>query len=194
MYLWGKKQIIMRLFMAVFFCVSQRSRISICIFLSAVFPLYMYGQIFPSDIEPAEEGAEFQLKRGFRNLILGIDFAAAQEYLRAEQYFLYRGEPDISLRLSDGQYLIDSGGKAFMERGLFQFHDGKLYIITLYLNQKELDYFQLFEQLSGRYGAPLVLNPELSRWEDSQTRIELEKPLTVRYLDVTVFQQKRAAD
>lgn len=145
---------------------------------------------------PAQEvgtqgDVETTLRRGFRNLLLGTPFGEVQELLQNDPAFQYRGEPDVSLRLSDGGTVIDTRGRVYMDRGIFQFHEAQLFAIALYLDRSRLDYFQLYEQFRERYGDPVALDPRRALWEDGQTRIELERPLTVRYLDLETFEARR---
>ncbi|MCG8477770.1 MAG: hypothetical protein MI724_01655 [Spirochaetales bacterium] len=142
----------------------------------------------------AAQDRETELRRGFREIRLGATFEEVEEHLLADTAFVYRGRADVSLRLSDGQTIIDSRGRVFVDRGLFQFADGRLYTMALYINRDRLDYFQLFEQLRTRYGDPIDLDPQRALWEDETTRIELERPLTVRYLDLAVFEARRGDD
>jgi len=135
--------------------------------------------------------AEVPLRRGFRDLLLGTPFNQAQEFLQSDPAFQYRGEPDVSLRLSDGGTVIDTRGRVYMDRGIFQFHEEQLFSIALYLDRSRLDYFQLYEQFRDRYGEPIDLDPQRALWEDQRTRIELERPLTVRYLDLETFEARR---
>lgn len=141
--------------------------------------------------EAPEGGGEASLRRGFREILLGTPFDRTQELLQADSAFQYRGEPDVSLRLSDGGTVIDTRGRVYMDRGIFQFHEGQLFSIALYLDRSRLDYFQLYEQFRGRYGEPVDLDPQRALWEDDLTRIELERPLTVRYLDLETFEARR---
>ena len=53
---------------------------------------------------------EAGLRRGYRAVELGLSFEAAQQALRQDAGFAYRGEPDVSLRLSDGQSVYRFGG------------------------------------------------------------------------------------
>ena len=46
-----------------------------------------------------------------------------------------------------------------------------------------------YNRFSGDYGRPAQLSPEFAQWEDSETRIRLDKPLRVLYLDVKTFGQ-----
>lgn len=134
---------------------------------------------------------EAELRRGYRAVELGLSFEAAQQALRQDAGFAYRGEPDVSLRLSDGQSVIDSAGNGFIRRALLQFAADELYILALYLDRRYLDYFALFGVLRERYGDPDEISPDRALWRDERTRIELERPLTVRYLDIERFEQQR---
>ncbi|POQ98202.1 hypothetical protein AU468_14295 [Alkalispirochaeta sphaeroplastigenens] len=131
------------------------------------------------------------LQRGFRELLLGLPFETIQDRLKEDLSFSYRGEPDVSMSLTSGEYVIDVRGRRYLERGLFQFHQEELYIITLYPNPQLLDYFQIFERLRSRYGEPRDLDNRRAFWEDGITRIELERPLVVRYLDLQRFLERR---
>ena len=148
--------------------------------------------------EPGESGRTADessdpptLLRGFRDLQLGLSFSEAQAVLRRDSAFNYRGPEDVSLRLSDSRTVIDSPGRGFVDRVLLQFFDESLYIITLYLNRDRLDYFQVFNRMSARYGTPTELNPQMTRWEDAATRITVERPLQVQYLDLATFERVR---
>jgi hypothetical protein len=43
--------------------------------------------------------------------------------------------------------------------------------------------------LTAKYGEPKTLDPREAVWEDETTRMSLERPLTVKYIDLTVFNQ-----
>jgi hypothetical protein len=131
------------------------------------------------------------LRRGFREVELGLPFGTVQERLAADPAFSYRGEPDVSMRISDGESVIDTRGRIWIDRGIFQFHNGSLTSITLYLDRTRLDYFQLYEQLRSRYGEASDLDPRGTVWEDQRTRIRLERPLTITYLDLESYLERR---
>lgn len=161
------------------------TRITVVMFVLISSCLAVFAQ------QPAGAEVEPALRRGFREILLGTPFERTQELLQGDSAFQYRGEPDVSLRLSDGGTVIDTRGRVYMDRGIFQFHEGQLFSIALYLDRSRLDYFQLYEQFRGRYGEPVDLDPQRALWEDDVTRIELERPLTVRYLDLETFQARR---
>lgn len=146
--------------------------------LLAVLPVRVFSQ-------------EATLRRGFREIQLQLPMERVQDLLAADSAFDYRGPADLSMALSREEPVIDTRGRGFVQRGLFQFSREQLYIITLYLDQRHLDYFQLFEQLRQRYGDPVDLDPRRAVWDDAVTRIELERPLTVRYIDLDAFETIR---
>ena len=45
----------------------------------------------------------------------------------------------------------------------------------------------MFKNFTLKYGEPSYLNPSKSEWKNSSVILSLEKPLTVKYLDVKVF-------
>jgi len=134
-----------------------------------------------------------ELRRGFRSLELGLSFEEAQAVLRSDSAFSYRGEPDLSLSLSESSAVIDTAGRGYIKRALLQFNGDRLTILTLYLDQTTFDFFQLMEQLTDRYGPEKDMNPEWVVWEDARTRILLERPLTIRYLDLADLAERRSS-
>lgn len=156
-------------------------RFGLCLLLTA---LCFGAAPLPGDEAPV-------LQRGYRALQLGDSYQAVEQALRRDFNFNYRGAPDVSLAPDSNERVIDTRGRGYVERGLFQFQEGELYIMALYLDRARLDYFQLFEQLRRRYGDPMDLDPRRAVWEDETTRIELERPLTVRYLDLAAFEARR---
>ncbi|MFW5688730.1 MAG: hypothetical protein ACOC1U_04080 [Spirochaetota bacterium] len=137
--------------------------------------------------EPAPETGGQALQRGFSSLELGMNFEQARVALLTDQSFRYRGEPDIQFLPVTRIPIIETAGRAFVDRAVLQFHDDTLYIISLLLDRSRLDYFSVYEALVEQYGEPDRLDPGQSVWENESTRISLERPLTVKYLDRATF-------
>ncbi|MDR3138154.1 MAG: hypothetical protein LBT95_00610, partial [Treponema sp.] len=47
--------------------------------------------------------------------------------------------------------------------------------------------YSVFTSLVKKYGEPGLLDPKQALWESEDTRIALERPLTVKYIDKNVF-------
>jgi hypothetical protein len=112
---------------------------------------------------------------------MGLD--EAKKALLADSLFGYRGDPDVSLSPSTKEPLIECTGTSYVSRTVLQFLDGRLYSIILFMNERALDHYSLYTQLSGRYGSPSELSPQRAVWDSGEVRLSLERPLTVRYVD-----------
>jgi hypothetical protein len=133
---------------------------------------------------------EASLQRGFSTVSLGMTLEAAKSALEDDPFFDYRGDPDVSFAPMRQVPVITTAGRTFVARGLFQFTDNELTIITLELNREQLDYFSVYESLVAQYGEPVSLDPRTAIWEDELTRLRLERPLVVKYLDRASFQDE----
>lgn len=55
------------------------------------------------------------------------------------------------------------------------------------LNTEKVDHYSIFTKLVEKYGEPSWLDPGQAVWETDDTRIAIERPLTVKYIDKKVF-------
>ena len=141
---------------------------------------------------PAPGGFRPEPPEGFRALRLGMELDLVKELLQEDALFAYRGDPDVSLLPQPQQTLIECAGTSYIRRAFFQFHERRLYIMTLALDPDRLDYFTLYSTLAGRYGEPDRLNPSAAIWEFEGLRLSLERPLSVKYIDPEVFARLQA--
>jgi hypothetical protein len=125
--------------------------------------------------------------RAFRGVELGMDRDTAIAALKKDPVFSYRGPEDLSLLPSPNQSLIEVTGLSFVKRGFFQFYEGKLWVMILELDSDKVDHYSVYTSLVAKYGEPGLLDPKESRWEDKATRMALERPLTLRYMDMAVY-------
>lgn len=128
--------------------------------------------------------AEISAFRGF-SLGLGID--AVKELLKKDVSFNYRGDPDVYFLPKQEQQLIECSGNAFIKRAYFQFVDQKLFSLILDLDDTKVDFYSMLVTFQDKYGAYLSFSPQAVVWEVGNTRLSLEKPLTVKYIDKAVF-------
>ncbi len=113
--------------------------------------------------------------------------------LKKDPIFAYRGPEDLSLLPSPNQSLIEVAGLSFVRRGYFQFYEGKLWTMILELDPDKVDHYSVYTSLVQKYGEPASIDPKESRWEDGTTRMALERPLSLRYMDMTVYAKLRDA-
>lgn len=144
----------------------------------------LYPEVSPAVPESKNSGS---LKRGIEELQLGKTLEDIQEALKKSPYFNYRGPRDLSFLPLRSEPVIDTEGMRYIQRGIFQFQEGRLVTIVLYLNPRYMDYPALFRHLTSRYGSPQYLDPKSCFWEDAHTRVALEKPLTVKFVERNIL-------
>jgi hypothetical protein len=148
--------------------------------------------------EPADDGdganvenpkGEFaELPRSFRRIFLGIGLDGLKIVLREDQIFYFREDRDVSLLPSSpDQTLVETQGLSFIHRAFFQLRGGEVFIMSFILDPRLVDHYSVFSTFVKRYGPPTSLSPQEAVWETEQTRVSIERPLTVKYIDKPGF-------
>jgi hypothetical protein len=135
----------------------------------------------------AENTAKEDLPRQFRKLHLGMNLNDVKNALSADSYFNFKGDRDVSLLHSRAQSLIETTGSLFINRAFFQFMDNELFIMSFNLDIGQVDHYSMFTAFIAKYGQPSSLNPKETVWENDNTRISIERPLTIKYIDKRIF-------
>lgn len=146
-----------------------------------------------STVPAAGEQAKPAVPREFRGISLGMSMEEVQAALRADGLYFYRGEPDVSLLPRPNESIIEVSGLSYVRRAFFQFYEGRLFVMIYAINESRMDHYSVFTTLSSRYGKPLMLSPAESVWDDGLTRLSVERPLAVKYIDLETFNALKAA-
>ncbi len=146
----------------------------VLLFLSIITPLISQSQ-------------NTELPNGFRNIIVGLSMDEVKAELTGEGYFDYRGDPDVSMLLTDDRSIIETKGSVYIDSGYFQFYNDTLYTITLLLDTNKIDYHTIFTTFTNKYGKYNTLSPSIVTWENDTIRITLEKPLTIKYVGLDIY-------
>jgi hypothetical protein len=126
--------------------------------------------------------------RSFRGIFLGIGLDALKEAIRKDRIFNFREDRDVSFLPSDQeQTLVETQGFGFIRRAFFQLRYGEVFIMSFTLDTSLVDHYSVFTAFLNRYGEPSSLNPREAVWETDTTRVSLERPLTVKYIDTHDF-------
>ena len=129
------------------------------------------------------------LPSSFHDIGLGMNIDEVKEILKGDSSFAYRGDRDISLLDSKNRSSIEANGVHFVKRGSFQFYDEKLYSIIIQMNTENIDYYSIYSSLIEKYGEPRAVDQKKSIWEDDRVRLILERPLTIKYIDISAFKE-----
>jgi hypothetical protein len=162
--------------------------IALLLVIPAVYSQETFDFIIPEPVRPplAPEDPE-EVPRQFRELSLGMSLDELKETLIRDALFSFRGDRDVSFLPIREETLVETTGLSFIRRAFFQLSEGSVFIMAFTLDTRLLDHYSVYTSLVRRYGEPLSLNPQEAVWESEETRLSLERPLTVKYLDKTIF-------
>jgi hypothetical protein len=135
----------------------------------------------------AEEKPE--LPRVYRQLSLGMSLENLKGALQQDEIFNFRGDRDVSFLPIGEQNLVETTGRSFIKRALFQLRSGQLFAMAFTMNTELVDHYSIFTVFVQKYGEPDILDPKQAVWESPDTRIAIERPLTVKYMDMQVFNE-----
>lgn len=141
----------------------------------------------PSRPGPAVVPGSEELPRAFRELRLGMDLEELKKALADDGLFEFRGDRDVSFLPAKEENLVETTGLSFIRRAFFQLREGRVFIMAFSLDPSMIDHYSVFTSLIKKYGEPVQLNPREAIWENNETRISVERPLTVKYIDMAVF-------
>jgi hypothetical protein len=179
-----------RLFSIMMICAA----LAVTVFAQAPKPkpeeVTLPGKERPAPVENPET-----LPRQYREMKLGMSLEELKAALAADGLFTFRGDRDISvLHPVKGENLVtenlvETSGLSFIRRAYFQLRGDKVFIMGFSLDPEKIDHYSVFTRLRNKYGDPASLNPREAVWETEETRLSLERPLTVKYIDMTVFNE-----
>jgi hypothetical protein len=129
------------------------------------------------------------LPRSFREIALGMNLEDLKTALRRDGLFYFRGDRDVSFLPSREQNLVETTGLSFIRRAFFQLKDDQVFIMAFSLDPARIDHYSVFTTFVKKYGEPSSLDPKRVIWETEDTRVAIERPLTVKYIDMRVFRE-----
>jgi len=127
------------------------------------------------------------LPRQFRGLSLGQKLDDLKTALIKDSLFSFRGDRDVSFLPVREQTLVETTGLSFVRRAYFQLVDGAVFIMNFSLDTRLTDHYSVFTSFVKKYGEPVSLSPSEAVWENDDTRVSIERPLSVKYIDKKVF-------
>ena len=156
-------------------------------FISCIFLTFTGSRLFAAP-----------LPDGYGDVHLGMSLDETKQQLLKNPDFGYSGDRDVSLLPGDARILIEtnaSGGRgsSFLNQCWFQFYNEQLYIITININTQKTDYYSLFTTLCNKYGEPQSLDPQKAVWKSDSITMQLEKPLSIKYIDNETFDMLKTA-
>jgi hypothetical protein len=141
----------------------------------------------PSRTGPSIIPGSEELPRSFRELRLGMSLAELKKALTDDGLFEFRGDRDVSFLPAKEENLVETTGLSFIRRAFFQLREEQVFIMAFSLDPNMIDHYSVFTSFIKKYGEPVSLNPREAVWENEGVRVSIERPLTVKYIDMNVF-------
>ncbi|MDR1127209.1 MAG: hypothetical protein LBL06_03670 [Treponema sp.] len=154
----------------------------------SVFCLFVSIQVFAQNtsdgVSSNEEPAP--IPSAYRAFSLGMGLAELKDALAQDDLFNFQ-ESDISFVPLRTENYVTTTGFSFIRRALFQIKDEKVFAMAFTMDVGRVDYYSMYTTLVRKYGEPKILDPKQAVWEDEKTRLTLERPLFIQYIDKEVF-------
>lgn len=84
--------------------------------------------------------------------------------------------------------VLSAVGPPHLNHAWFVFDDkSELWCITLYFNPARYSYLEVANALKQKYGRPTVLGQDVTIWQNERIRLQLEKSLHLKYIDLVRF-------
>ncbi len=140
-----------------------------------------------SEEEKAKASEFLEIPSSFLGFSLGMSLEEAKAALQKESLFSYAGEPDVSMLPSKKETLIDVHGPSYIKRASFQFVNDFLYVMIFHLDTSKIDHYSLYSSMSKKYGKPSSVSPQEISWGTRSLRVSIERPLSVKYIDLESY-------
>lgn len=133
------------------------------------------------------------LPEGYKNIRLGMTREEVEEILKTSSDFENREEV-LTIRIEPDKQIITSEGYGYILIGYFHFSQDSLYQIFIKLDHTKIGYYNLLKNFTSKYGAPPLFEPKRAQWENDSVRLVIEKPGTLRYIYLPVWNQLLKSD
>lgn len=130
---------------------------------------------------------EKPLPKGYKEFHFGMKKEEVKEVIRKNKEFIQGREEVLSVRMEPDKEILTVVGENYVEKAYFHFHKDRLFHIYLILSDSKIGYYSLLKSLTEEYGNPTRLEPKRAFWENSVTRMQIEKPCVIKYTDIQLW-------
>lgn len=127
------------------------------------------------------------LSDGYKDIKLGMSKETVQNILIKSSEFNYKKEEILTFRLEPDTDIISTEGYGYILIAYFHFHNDQLFQIILKLSEDKIGYYYLLKNFTDRFGKSTNLSPTRSIWDNEKIRIVIEKPCTLKYVYLPVW-------
>jgi hypothetical protein len=134
------------------------------------------------------------LNNGYKNIKLGMTQSEVKKILQNSPDFVAVKEEILSIRISPDTEIISTEGTGFIQLAYFHFNEDRLYQIFLKIDENKVGYYYLLQNLTKKYGKTAGFSPDRVYWEDHDTKIILEKPCSLKYFHMSIWNSIKSQD
>ncbi|HOJ65153.1 MAG TPA: hypothetical protein PLE45_12120 [Spirochaetota bacterium] len=134
------------------------------------------------------------LTDGYKDIKLGMSKSQVEELLKNSPDFIPQREEILSIRIEPDTEIITVEGTTFIEIAYFHFNKDKLFQIFLKINEKKIGYYILLKRFTDKFGKPSGLEPKSAFWQNSNVKIVIEKPCTLKYIYLPIWNELTKTD
>lgn len=134
-----------------------------------------------------EASFSLDLNSGYKDIKLGMSKDQVSGLLKKSVDFDAQREEVLSIRLEPDSEIISAKGRGYINRAYFHFSKGVLFQIFMLFDHKKIDYYSLLKNNTKKYGNPQNFDPESSSWENKEIKIVIEKPSSIKYLFLPIW-------
>ena len=127
------------------------------------------------------------LSDGYKNIKLGMSQQEVKSILQKSTDFNMKKEEILSFRMEPDTEIISTEGYGYIIFGYFHFSHDQLFQILLKLSEEKVGYYYLLTNFTNRFGKPQKFSPTRAIWENEKIRIVIEKPCTLKYIYLPVW-------
>ncbi len=127
------------------------------------------------------------LSDGYQGIKLGMKKDQVMNIINNSPDFNPLKDEILTVRLEPDTEIITTEGTGFIELAYFHFHNEDLFQILFKISQDKIGYYTLLKNLTARFGNPKKLNPKKAYWENDRVKIVIEKPCTLKYQFLPVW-------
>ena len=127
------------------------------------------------------------LSDGYKDIKLGMSKEQVQSILEKSIEFNFKKEEILTFRLEPDTEIISTEGLSYIIYAYFHFNHNQLFQIILKLSENKIGYYYLLKKFTERFGKSTELSPTRSIWDNEKVRIIIEKPCTLKYVYLPVW-------
>jgi hypothetical protein len=147
----------------------------------------------PTQPQPQRENAgEQMIARGYRGVELGMHIDKVREVLKKDRLLEIDIRTDFGDMDEEPYHMIRARNVPYINSIYYQFGTTEsvkkqLFAIIIHFNKEYNDFHYLMNKMKKKYGEPSLLTPTTANWENNKTKIILNSPSTVKYIDIELY-------